>query len=219
MLPWWAIFKGPGPQQTGRDPFPVGPEGRGAGFDRCRQVASVFFLDGVHVRIGQAEMVPDLMHDHMGHHVLDRDAAPCLFVQQRAPEQGDHAWQIAGRPDRMLTEGPTVVQAKQRPGIRQADRPQHVVFGKILNAKNHIAKTVAEHRRKRLDGSMCKSLQRGNIGRVGRVCHDTDMGRPSAIVRSLTPCGPDRPSHRAVVPMAARFRRSRPHQQAGTAER
>lgn len=51
-----------------------------------RQASIRFVLDCVHLVVGKAEMVPDLMNDDMGDQVFQRDAGFVPFSQQRTAE-------------------------------------------------------------------------------------------------------------------------------------
>src|SRR3546814_10885430 len=50
----------------------------------------------MHVDVGQAEMMADLMHHHMGDQHVERHARFHPFVQQRPAEQVDGRRQVAG---------------------------------------------------------------------------------------------------------------------------
>ena len=144
--------------------------------NRCNSSDNTLVLNGAHICVGQAEMVADLVDDHMRHHLFERNAAAAAFIKQRAQEQSYHAGHVPCRPDRALTEGAAVVQTKQRPWVGLAHGVQHLAFGKILNAKDHVAQMIAEYRWKQLDGFVRQTLHGSRIWCVDDTGHGDHMG-------------------------------------------
>src|SRR3954453_17855756 len=91
-------------------------------------------LDRFHVGIGEAEMMADLMHQHVGHERAEGLLVLGPVVEDRAAVEPDHVRELPGRRGRpALREADAAEEAQKIEGAVEAHLAQRLVVWELLH--------------------------------------------------------------------------------------
>ena len=137
----------------------------------------------MHVIVGQAEMMADFVHQHMGHHPFQRVLAVRPFVEQGAAVEEDGGRQRAGIIPARIADRVAPVEAEDIPFAVQRHRVDHVGVRKVLHPQDHVRQMLAEQIGQAFDGGLRKRLDIRERG--GMTGHGMEIGARMAKVEKL----------------------------------
>ena len=122
-------------------------------------------LDCLDRLITQPEMMPDLVHQHMGDDRFERIIGLAPFIEDRPTVEKDHVRQCAARFIALQPDMPALVKAQNLPFALQLHLRHHLGIGKILDAQQHCREMIAEQFGEPFD---CRLGERFDIGQRRR---------------------------------------------------
>lgn len=109
-------------------------------------------------------MMPDLVHENMGHQLFEAMAAIGPFVENRPPIEIDGWRQRAGQVGAGIPHMVAPVEPEDVEGAFKLHRLDHVGIGKILDLQDHGGEMLAEQVGQALDGGLREALDVGERG-------------------------------------------------------
>lgn len=140
-------------------------------------------FDRVDIIVGQAEMVADFVHQHMGHQMFQAVGPMRPFLQHGAAVQKDHRRQGPRHPGAGVPNMVPPVEAQYIIGALQLHRLHHGFVWKIFHFQNHMGQVLAEQIGQSFGGDLRKRLDVGECG--GMLGHAPGIAKGIDMVEKL----------------------------------
>ena len=125
-------------------------------------------FDRRHIGIGQAEMMADLMHQHMFDDGAKGFVVLGPIVENRTPIKPDHVGHLHGGAFRTKRQADAMKQAEQVELGFGAELVEHLVSGKVVDANDDICREIPKPLRQARKYLARQHLELGQRRRLGR---------------------------------------------------